>query len=42
MHIIGPVGRVFLEISAFGLVAAPEQATEALRELGAMALPRWW
>ena len=32
-------GDVFLEISAFGLVAGPEQATAALRELGATALP---
>ena len=30
---------VFVEISAFGLDAAPERATAALRELGEMALP---
>jgi hypothetical protein len=30
---------VFLEISAFGIEAGPEQATEALRELGSTVLP---
>ncbi|GAA1756380.1 hypothetical protein [Agromyces humatus] len=32
-------GNVFVEISAFGLDAGPEQATAALRELAAKALP---
>lgn len=32
-------GDMFLEIRAFGLDAAPERATAALRDLGEMALP---
>jgi hypothetical protein len=32
-------GEVFVEISAFGIESGPEQATAALRELGAPVLP---